>query len=258
MLQSHHASAVPLVHPQGSLRNELGLLRALVTALREEVAALRLEAGGTVGAKSDLEGARGSQGSGRFAGQAGRGEGEDATEGAVTAGHASVPVVAVSAKANEDGVMEPGVVAAEKAAMKAATFSEREVEDLVEKVGDVHRCRSSAGTASADGAVVGEPINVGSTDMAVDVPSDRFFFWDEMHTGEVLHVSEDFALVWPLGPLPSEVESAISMASEGGRRLLVLLEDVEEDGLVLYVCTKVRFKCYKDHSGVGAHQVTSA
>ena len=49
VLQSHHASAVPLMPPQGSLRSELGLLHALVVALREEVAALR-EAEGTAAA----------------------------------------------------------------------------------------------------------------------------------------------------------------------------------------------------------------
>ena len=136
VLQSHHASAVPLMPPQGSLRSELGLLHALVAALREEVAALRKEAEGTVAALAAM-GAKSVA----------------ATEDAVTAVQASVPVVAVGAKANEDGVMDPVVVAAEKTATEAATFSEMEVEEFVEEVDDVRCCRSSAGAASADGAV---------------------------------------------------------------------------------------------------------
>ena len=65
-------------------------------------------------------------------------------------------------------------------------------------------------------------------------------------------------LVRPLGPLPFEVETAFSEASEVSRVLLVATDDIEEDGLVLVVGTKVLFKCYKDHSGIGGCAVTAA
>ena len=62
----------------------------------------------------------------------------------------------------------------------------------------------------------------------------------------------------PLGPLPSEVETVLSEASEGGRRLYVAMADVMGDGMVLDVGAKVLFKVYKDHTGVGGCEVISA
>ena len=64
--------------------------------------------------------------------------------------------------------------------------------------------------------------------------------------------------VRPLGPLPCEVETVLSEASEGDHQLYVAMSDIVEDGLVLDVGTKVLFKCYKDHTGVGGCEVTSA
>ena len=60
----------------------------------------------------------------------------------------------------------------------------------------------------------------------------------------------------PLGPLPSEVETELSEAAEGGRKLYVAMADVEEV-MALFVGTKVAFKVYKDHTGVGGCNVTS-
>ena len=62
----------------------------------------------------------------------------------------------------------------------------------------------------------------------------------------------------PLGPLPSEVETELSEASEGGRRLYVAMADVMVDGMVRDVGAKVIFKVYKDHTSVGGCEVISA
>ena len=79
-----------------------------------------------------------------------------------------------------------------------------------------------------------------------------------MHTGEVLFVAKSYEYVRPLGPLPCEVETVLSEASERDRMLYVAMADIEEDCLVLDVGTKVLFKCYKDHKGVGGCEITSA
>ena len=50
----------------------------------------------------------------------------------------------------------------------------------------------------------------------------------------------------------------LSEASKGDHQLYVAMSDIVEDGLVLDVGTKVLFKCYKDHKGVGGFEVTSA
>ena len=88
--------------------------------------------------------------------------------------------------------------------------------------------------------------------------SDRYIIGDDTHTGEVLHVAKSYVWVRPLGPLPSEVETELSEASEDDRRLYVAMADIAEDGLVLDVGAKVLFKFYKDHTGVGGCEVTSA
>ena len=87
---------------------------------------------------------------------------------------------------------------------------------------------------------------------------DRYIFGDDTHTGEVLYVAKSYMWVRPLGPLPFEVETVLSEASEFDHMLYVAMADIEEDGLVLDVGTKVLFKCYKDHKGVGGCEVTSA
>ena len=51
---------------------------------------------------------------------------------------------------------------------------------------------------------------------------------------------------------------ALFETSEDDRKLYVAMADIEEDGLVLDVGTKVLFKVYKDHTGVGGCEVTSA
>ena len=326
MLAAHHSSHPPVLvdapvaragpgwrHEAAALREQITDLRALVVSLMAAhhhgpagpaapaVVARLHDAGGGLDARVALAPAS-----------------DAATEDAVTAGQASVPVVAVGAKANEDGVMDPVVVAAEKTATEAATFSEMDVEELVEEVDGVRGCRSSAGTASADGAVdvddchaleVSEPLSVSSplstpvvchfcrgsgrtlfgpcvtcarrgraalddgrrrshmvsSAGSVDRQSahrtlsrDRYIIGDDAHFGEVLHVAVSCVWVRPLGPLPSEVETELSEASEDGRRLYVAMADIAEDGLVLDVGAKVVFKFYKNHTGVGGCEVTSA
>ena len=89
------------------------------------------------------------------------------------------------------------------------------------------------------------------------VARDDYIIGDDTHIGDVLHVARSYMWIRPLGPLPSEVETELSEASEGGRKLYVAMADVIEDGMVLDVGTKVIFKVYKDHTGVGGFNVTS-
>ena len=86
---------------------------------------------------------------------------------------------------------------------------------------------------------------------------DDYIIGDDAYIGEVLHVARDYMWIRPLGPLPSEVATELSEAAEGGRKLYVAMADVEEDRMVLFVGTKVVFKVYKDHTGVGGCNVTS-
>ena len=128
MLAAHHSSHPPVLvdapvaragpgwrHEAAALRGQITDLRALVVSLmaahhhgpagpaapavvaREHDAGVGLDARVALAPASDA-----------------------ATEDGVTAGQASVPVVAVGAKADEDVVMDPVVVAAEKTATEAA------------------------------------------------------------------------------------------------------------------------------------------
>ena len=87
---------------------------------------------------------------------------------------------------------------------------------------------------------------------------DSNIIGDDLHTGEVRNVAKSYVWVRPLKPLPVEVETVLSEASEGDHQLYVAMSDIVEHGLVLDVGTKVLFKCYKDHSGIGGCAVTSA
>ena len=91
----------------------------------------------------------------------------------------------------------------------------------------------------------------------MEVARDDYIIEDDTHIGEVLHVARSYMWIRPLGPLPSEVETVLSEASEGGRKLYLAMADVEEV-MVLFVGTKVVFKVYKDHTGVGGCEVISA
>ena len=219
MLAAHHSSHPPVLvdapvaragpgwrHEAAALREQITDLRALVVSLmaahhhgpagpaapavvaREHDAGVGLDARVALAPASDA-----------------------ATEDAVTAGQASVPVVAVGAKANEDGVMDPVVVAAEKTATEAATFSEMEVEELVEEV-DVSvvsiplsassplstpvacpRCHGSGitlfGPCVVCRAAEGWPDFTYRQSTHIGEARDDYIIGNDVYIGEVLHVA---------------------------------------------------------------------
>ena len=57
-----------------------------------------------------------------------------------------------------------------------------------------------------------------------------YIIGNDTYLGEVLHLARSYMWIRPLGPLPSEVETMLSEASEGGRRLYVAMADVYGSG----------------------------